>query len=290
MASGQHQNPHGFFERPAGTRADQNYTIVTAVWDVLSAAAAKAAGASHLFISGAAINNVHGYPDRGVLDVIDIARTVGEITDAVGLPILVDAETGFGTLPRLTRLIKELYSAGARAVMIEDQDVTGQSKTEDQTPAIGDPGEMRDRIRLIRSIAPDMGIVARTDYLEGMKFSESIARLHTYIEAGADWAMPVFVPSIEDYRSVAKEFSNRLVLLLAPGPYPHGPLLPHFEHMREIKPNAILITGQYRNAYVNLKSIYGMSLQGKWTEMHAGRPDPKKLDEELGLRRLGMTL
>jgi len=56
------------------------------------------------------------------------------------------------------------------------------------------------------------------------------------------------------------------------------------------KPNAILITGQYRNAYVNLKSIYGMSLQGKWTEMHAGRPDPKKLDEELGLRRLGMTL
>jgi 2-methylisocitrate lyase-like PEP mutase family enzyme len=264
--------------------------IVVAVWDVLSAAAAKAAGATHLFLSGAALNNVHGYPDRGVLDIADVCRTVSEITNAVGLPIMIDAETGFGSLPRMVHLILELRRAGATAIMIEDQDVTGQSK-QVKAPAIGDPEEMCEKIRVVRStVGQDLGILARTDYVPGMDFDESLSRLKKYVDAGANWAMPVFVPSLEALRASAIAFPDKLFLLLAPGPWPNGPLLPHHEHLAELKPRGMLVTGQYRNAFVALKDSYRLSLKGEWRDLHAQRPAPAYLDESLGLTRPGMSL
>lgn len=267
-------------------------TVVTAVWDVLSAAAAKAAGVTHLFLSGAAVNNAHGYPDRGLLDVGEIARTISEITNAVDLPVMVDAETGFGPLPRLARLLDDLLRAGTTALLIEDQDETGQSKSLTQ-PGLCDPDVMCERIVLIRSLVGDaVRVLARTDYLPGMEFDDSLARLRMYEDAGADWLIPVFVPSFEALRAAAEAFSGKLMVLVASPPI-SGVMRyrPSMEELEKIDPLAVLITGQYRNAYLALRRAYERSLDGtQWPELFADRPEPVTLDRELGLHRPGMDL
>jgi 2-methylisocitrate lyase-like PEP mutase family enzyme len=265
-------------------------TVIPAVWDVLSAAAAKASGATHLFLSGAAVNNVRGYPDRGLLDIDDIARVVKEIVTAVELPLLVDAETGFGHLARLARLLDELIRAGAAGVMLEDQDETGQSKRL-TSPGLSDPELMCRRIELTRAIAGDtLGVLARTDYLPTMDFAESMSRLSMYDEAGCDWLIPVFAPSIDSLTEAAARFPGRLMVLPASPPI-SGVMRysPSPDDIKAIDPVGVLVTGQYRNAYQALRHAYSLTLASDWPTLFAERPEPVRFEDELGLARLGMT-
>jgi 2-methylisocitrate lyase-like PEP mutase family enzyme len=269
----------------------ESVTVVPAVWDVLSAATARAAGATHLFLSGAALNNVHGYPDRGLLDIDDICRTTKEIVDAVGLPLLVDAETGFGPLPRLARLLDELVRAGATAIMIEDQDETGQSKTL-MNPGLCDPEVMVERMELIKAtVGDELQVLARTDYLPEMDFADSLERLKVYDEAGADWLIPVFAPSYDALATAADLFPGRLMVLAASPPI-SGVMRysPSRAELERIRPVGALVTGQYRNVVPPLRTAYEQSLGGQWDELFAARPEPVWLDDMLGLTRPGMNL
>jgi 2-methylisocitrate lyase-like PEP mutase family enzyme len=265
-------------------------TVIPAVWDVLSAAAAKASGATHLFLSGAAVNNVRGYPDRGLLDIDDIARVVKEIVTAVDLPLLVDAETGFGPLPRLARLLDELIRAGAAGVLIEDQDETGQSKSL-TTPGLCDPEVMCERLHFTRTLVGDaLGVLARTDYLPTMEFDESLRRLSMYDGAGCDWVIPVFAPSREALAEAAARFPGRLMVLAASPPI-SGVMRysPTRQDLEAVNPVGILVTGQYRNAYQSLRRAYSLTFDGEWATLFAERPEPVGLDVELGLNRPGMN-
>jgi len=262
-------------------------TILPAVWDVLSAATARAAGATHLFLSGAAVNNVHGYPDRGLLDTEDFARVVRQITNATGLPIMVDAEAGFGGMPKFGRLLDELSSAGCNAIMIEDQDEAGATKTVGLEQRLCDPQVMVDRIAFIRRhFGDEFQILARTDYLLHMDFEESLQRLAAYEEAGADWVVPVFAPSKESLQEAAVRFPDRLMVLAASPPV-NGAMkyVTRWEDMQEIQPVAVQVTGEYRNVVPPLQEAYRQALDGRWTTLFENRPDPVWFDEMLGLNR-----
>jgi 2-methylisocitrate lyase-like PEP mutase family enzyme len=266
-------------------------TVVPAVWDALSAASARSVGVTHLFLSGAAHNNVHGYPDRGLLDIEDICRTVKEITSATGLPILVDAEAGFGGLPRFARLLDELIRSGCTAIMIEDQDEAGQSKSL-MNPGLCDPEVMLQRMELIKSIVGDeLEVLARTDYLPGMDFEDSLERLELYSKAGADWLVPVFAPSRDAVKAAAEQFAGRLFVLSASPPI-NGAMryAPTYADLQELNPIAIKVTGQYRNVVPLLQQAYRQSVDGEWEALFGARPDPIWLDEMLGLNRPGMDL
>lgn len=265
-------------------------TILPAVWDALSAATARSVGATHLFLSGAALNNVHGYPDRGLLDVEDSCRTVKEITQATGLPIMVDAEAGFGGLPKLARLIDELMRAGCNAIMIEDQDEAGQSK-QMMNAGLCDPDVMIERLEFIRRMAgSDLEILARTDYLPGMDYADSLTRLQAYSDAGADWLIPVFAPSKDALQEAADLFVDRLFVLAASPPL-NGAMkyVAKWEDMQAIRPIAIKVTGEYRNIVPPLQESYRQALGGDWETLFGGRPDPAWLDDMLGLNRPGMA-
>lgn len=262
-------------------------TILPAVWDVLSAATAKSVGATHLFLSGAAINNVHGYPDRGLLDPEDFARAVKEITNATGLPIMVDAEAGFGTLPKFGRLIDELLSSGCSAIMIEDQNESGATKTVGLEQTLSDPQIMVDRIQFIRNhFGHEVEILARTDYLPHMDFQESLDRLQVYVDAGADWVVPVFAPSKEALMAAGEKFPGKLMVLAASPPI-NGAMtyVTEWDDIQEIQPIAIKVTGEYRNVVPPLQDAYRQALSGDWKTLFANRPDPVWFDEMLGLNR-----
>jgi 2-methylisocitrate lyase-like PEP mutase family enzyme len=268
-------------------------TIFPAVWDAISANAARTMGATHLFLSGAAFNNVHGYPDRGVLDITETTQVIREIHNSAGLPVMVDAEAGFGSLPRLARLVDELLRAGVTALLIEDQDETGQSKTYDiEKAGLGDPDELCERIDVIRTVAGhDMSILARTDYLPHMDFEESLARLRQYDQAGADWVTPVFVPSYADLKRAAEEFPGRTMALAASFPI-SGVMKysPTWQEVQELGILGVTVSGEYRNMWVALQKTYGQAMGGQWADMFAERPEPRQLDIDMGVTRPGMDL
>src|ERR1044072_5142232 len=98
-------------------------TLIPAVWDILSARAAKAAGARALFLAGAGLAASRGLPD-GLLTSDQVVDATRDIADATRLPMLVDGEVGYGPLPALARLVERLTMAGAGAILIADQEST----------------------------------------------------------------------------------------------------------------------------------------------------------------------
>lgn len=264
-------------------------TIYPAVWNAFSACAAKASGATRLFLSGAAFNNTHGYPDRGVMDISEVAQTIREIHAATDLPVMVDIETGFGTLPRLSRFVDELARAGVTAIMIEDQDETGQSKTLTNA-SIGSPDDLIARMEVIRETVGDqISILARTDWIPAIDFEESLRRLQLYVEAGADWVIPVFAPSFDAWMEASRLFGDKLHGFAASPPI-SGVMRysPSPADLQQIQPIATQITGQYRNVWQAMRTAYEQSLTGHWSDLFAARPEPIQFDIDMGTTRRGM--
>jgi methylisocitrate lyase len=269
--------------------------ILPAVWDVISAGAAASAGFEYVFLSGAALAAAQGYPDRGVTDLHELTMAAKHICDAIGIGLMVDIDEGFGSLPRLTRLVDELLHAGVGSVMMQDVDEPGQSKHSayravglSSEPSLGDPERLARRIELIRELAgSELKILARTDCLPGQDFTDSFSRLQTYAAAGADWLVPVFAPSYDALAQVAAEYPGRLIIQVIEGETGYVPSLGDAEVLGAM---ASLLTSQYKNAYTDLCRTYELSLNGSWDEVVSARSDSRVMEEALGLHRPGMRL
>jgi len=141
-----------------------------------------------VYVSGAGIANMHlGVPDIGLTTLTEIADTVAAIADVVALPLLVDADTGFGNALNMRRTVRMLERAGAAGVQIEDQ-VFPKKCGHFSGKAVIPLAEMLQRIAAAVDCRQDQDfqIVARTDAraIEGL--DAAIARAHAFIAAGAD--------------------------------------------------------------------------------------------------------
>lgn len=253
-------------------------TIVPAVWDLPSAAAACAAGASHLFLSGGALSANLGYPDNGLIDVSEVVDTARRIRSAVAAPLMVDVEAGYGSLHRLSRLTSELLAAGVDAVMIEDQEETGQSVS--AAPSLCEPSVMVARIRRIREVAgPAMKILARTDCITGLPFRSNLERLLRYQEAGADWLLPVFTGK-DDLTEASRTFGARLWVIAVPSITPPT-YIPTLEDAKAMSALATLVTSQIRNAFRDMVRTFELTMQGSWADVRAGMTPAADFDRYL---------
>jgi 2-methylisocitrate lyase-like PEP mutase family enzyme len=140
------------------------------------------------YITGAGIANMQlGVPDIGLTTLTEIADTVAAIADVVVLPLLVDADTGFGNALNMRRTVRVLERAGAAGIQIEDQVFPKKCGHFSGKAVIG-LAEMLQRIRAAVDARhdQDLQIIARTDAraIEGL--DAAIARAHAFIEAGAD--------------------------------------------------------------------------------------------------------
>lgn len=164
---------------------------------------AERAGFHALYLSGAGVANAsHGLPDLGMTGLNDVLEDVRRITGASALPLLVDADTGFGTAFGIARTTKEMIRAGAAAMHIEDQE---QAKRCGHRPnkAIVPPQEMCDRIKAAVDARTDDSfvIMARTDAFASEGADASIERAARYTDAGADMIFAEALPALEDYRA-----------------------------------------------------------------------------------------
>ena len=185
----------------AAMAAERPLQLVGAV-NAYSALLAREAGFRALYLSGAGVANASfGLPDLGMTALPDVCEDVRRITGAVPLPLLVDADTGWGDAFNIARSVRELARAGAAGLHLEDQ---VQAKRCGHRPgkALVETGEMCDRLRAAVDARPhaDFTIMARTDAhaVEGQ--GAAVERAMAYVEAGADMIFAEALGSLAEYR------------------------------------------------------------------------------------------
>jgi methylisocitrate lyase len=167
-----------------------------------SALLAERAGFRAIYLSGAGVANASfGLPDLGITTLNDVSEDVRRICGATDLPLLVDADTGWGQAFMIARTVRDLTTAGAAGMHIEDQ---VQAKRCGHRPgkALVTGPEMCDRIRAAVDARPDAKfvIMARTDAhaVEGQQ--AALDRAAAYVEAGADMIFAEALKTLDEYR------------------------------------------------------------------------------------------
>jgi len=163
---------------------------------------AEHAGFRAIYLSGAGVANASfGLPDLGITSLNDVCEDVRRISGACPLPLLVDADTGFGSAFNIARTTRELIRAGAAGMHLEDQ-VSAKRCGHRPGKALVPAGEMVDRLHAAVDARSDPAfvIMARTDAhaVEGQ--AAALARAADYVAAGADMIFAEALNTLEEYR------------------------------------------------------------------------------------------
>ncbi len=166
-------------------------------------------GFEAVYLSGAGLTNTYlGLPDLGFVSLTEIAQHTAAIRDAVSLPIIVDADTGFGNALNVRHTIRTLERAGASAVQIEDQ-VSPKRCGHFAGKDVISVGEMLGKIRAAVDARHDANllVMARTDARATLGFNAAIERAAAFIEAGADITFVEAPESIEEIREIPRRLA-----------------------------------------------------------------------------------
>jgi 2-methylisocitrate lyase-like PEP mutase family enzyme len=162
--------------------------LVPGAANALAARIIEDTGFKAVYVTGAGVTNSFlGMPDIGLISLTELASHVGAMRDVVSLPLIVDADTGFGNPINVAHTVKVLERAGANAIQFEDQNFPKRCGHFAGKSVI-DQSEMVQKIRsaVDARMDPDLVIIARTDAIASNGFEETLERAHAYVEAGAD--------------------------------------------------------------------------------------------------------
>lgn len=161
--------------------------MAVGVYDGLSARLAEDAGFEAVYASGGAIARSAGLPDLGLLSLSEMVERIRQITHAVAVPVIADADTGYGNALNVRRTLRLYEEAGVAALHLEDQ-VTpkrcGHYEGQAVIPAEEMVGKIRAAVEARRD--PDLVIIARTDARAAVGLPEALRRARLYAQAGAD--------------------------------------------------------------------------------------------------------
>ena len=179
--------------------------MVPGAFNALVARAVAQAGFEACYISGGATANVCGYPDIGLVTLTEMARTIREISDASKLPVIADADTGYGEVECCVRTVVEYERAGAAALHVEDQIFPKRCGHLDGKALIS-AAAMVDKVRAMANyrVNPDFVIIARTDAVHVTGFGDAVTRANLYREAGADMIFPEGLQTEKEFAEFAK--------------------------------------------------------------------------------------
>jgi 2-methylisocitrate lyase-like PEP mutase family enzyme len=161
--------------------------VAPGVYDGLSARLAARAGFSAIYATGGGIARSMGYPDLGLLSPREIVDRLANIVEHAAVPVIADADTGYGNALNVHRAVREFERAGVAGFHLEDQTFPKRCGHYDDK-AVVPTGEMTQKLRAARDAATDADLVliARTDALAVEGLDAAIERAQAYAEAGAD--------------------------------------------------------------------------------------------------------
>lgn len=186
---------------------------VPGCWDGLTGLLVAQAGAEAAFLTGGGLSMARlGRPDLGLVTASELVEATMTIRDRIELPLIVDADTGFGGPDNVRRTTRLLERAGASAIQIEDQTfpkrcghMSGKAVVPLSTAVA--------RVEAALEAREHMLIVARTDAAGVAGLDEAMARAEAFLEAGADLIFIEGPPTLADMQRVAKTFAPRVPLV-----------------------------------------------------------------------------
>ena len=196
------------------TRLQQNKLLLApGVYDALTALLADQAGFEALYLSGASIAYTRlGRSDVGLVTASEVADTLTNIRERTSLPVIVDADTGFGNALNVIRTVRMFERAGASAIQLEDQLAPKRCGHLDGKTLVS-TGEMVGKIRAALDTRSDALIVARTDAVAVEGLEPALERAARYAEAGADVLFVEAIRSVEDMKKAVALLGGKAPLL-----------------------------------------------------------------------------
>jgi 2-methylisocitrate lyase-like PEP mutase family enzyme len=189
--------------------------LAPGIYDALSGLIAEQSGARAAYLSGASIAYTRfGRSDVGLVSVSEVHDTLAAVTDRIKIPVIVDADTGFGNALNVQRTIRNFERAGAAAIQIEDQSFPKRCGHLDGKILIK-RDEMVGKVRAAvdARTASNTLIIARTDARAVEGLHEAIDRAHAYHEAGADVIFIEAPRSFDEMKTIRKSFHVDIPLL-----------------------------------------------------------------------------
>ncbi|MBS0389811.1 MAG: isocitrate lyase/PEP mutase family protein [Proteobacteria bacterium] len=183
--------------------------IVPGAFNALSARVVADLGYEALYVTGAGVTNMwFGLPDQGFMGLTDIADHTARIRDAVELPLIVDADTGFGNALNTYHAVRTLERAGADCIQLEDQ-VSPKRCGHFNGKAVIEASEMIGKIKAACDARRDgMLVMARTDAAAVHGFDAAVERAQAYAEAGADILFVEAVTSANEVRALPQRLKQ----------------------------------------------------------------------------------
>src|ERR1700741_2901446 len=186
--------------------AKPGYTMVPGAYDTLTARLVEAAGFDAVYLTGGGYSRASGYPDLGLLTIVENVRFIGLTVEAVGIPVIADADTGYGNAINVIRTVREYEKSGVAAFHIEEQVAPKKCGHYEGKEVIG-TAEMVGKIHAAVDTRrdPDLVIIARTDARAVEGLQAAIDRVNAYLEAGADVGFVEAPENVEELRIVGRE-------------------------------------------------------------------------------------
>jgi 2-methylisocitrate lyase-like PEP mutase family enzyme len=185
--------------------AGGGYTMVPGAYDTLTARLVEEAGFAAVYLTGGGYSRASGYPDLGLLTMVENARFIGLTVEAVSIPVIADADTGYGNAINVIRTVRAYEKSGVAGFHIEDQarpKKCGHYEGKEVISRAEMVGKIKAAVDTRRD--PDMVIIARSDAraIEGLE--SAIDRVNAYLEAGADVGFVEAPQTVEELRVVGR--------------------------------------------------------------------------------------
>jgi|TARA_X000001036_G_scaffold310257_1_gene288954 2-methylisocitrate lyase-like PEP mutase family enzyme len=198
-------------------RIGQNKILITpGIFDAFGAMMAERAGFEAIYLSGASIAYTKlGRPDIGLVTLDELASVVGTIRERTDIPIIVDADTGFGNALNVQRAVRLLERNGASAIQLEDQSLPKRCGHLDGKTLITED-EMTGKVQAALDARRDKDtiIVARTDAIAVEGYDSAMDRAFGYFEAGADVLFIEAMQNTEQITDAVEKFRGKIPLLV----------------------------------------------------------------------------
>jgi len=187
--------------------------VAPGVWDGLSSRLAARAGFPAVYATGGGIARSMGYPDLGLLSLSEIVDRLANIVEHAGVPVIADADTGYGNALNTQRAVREFERAGVAALHLEDQTFPKRCGHYDDKSVISAMGDA------------DLVLIARTDALAIEGLDAAIERARAYATAGADVIFVEAPVSIEQIETIARRVPQpKLINMFQGGKTPLVPV------------------------------------------------------------------
>lgn len=186
---------------------------VPGAFNALVARMIERSGYDACYLSGAALSaGTLALPDVGLFSLTELAQQTAYLTRSVKIPVIVDADTGFGAAVNVERTIIELEAAGAAAIQLEDQ-ILPKRCGHLSGKGLVEPDEMCAKIRAAAAarVDPNLVILARTDARGVIDIDNAIERAKRYLDAGADWIFPEALANAKEFEQFSRAIDAPLV-------------------------------------------------------------------------------